>query len=332
MKPKSSALLPALFVIGLVGLVTFLVWGFSRARQPAQGFFQGEVEAREIQVSGKLPGRVESVAVRLGDRVAQGDLLFTIDSPEVTAKRGQAEAAREAAAALQRKAETGPRAQELRAAEEQLHQAEAARDLATVTFERIQRLHADGVIPAQRRDEAEAHFKAARAAEATARALLEMAREGARTEDIEAAAAQTRRAVAAVAEVDSFVSETRIHAPRNGEVASILIEAGELAPTGFPIIKLVDLEDIWVVLQIREDDLGVLPVGTRFEGRVPALAGRAFEFEVTWMAPLGAFATWRATSLSDGFDLKTFEVHARPRQPIPGLRPGMSVVVDRAKL
>jgi HlyD family secretion protein len=332
MKPKTSALLPVLFIIGLVGLITFLVWGFARARQPAQGVFQGEVEAREIQVSAKLAGRVASVAVRRGDRVEAGDLLFTLDSPEVTARRGQAEAAREAAAALLRKAETGVRLQELRVAEEQVRQAEAGRSLAAVTFERIQRLHDDGVIPAQRRDEAEAHYQAARAAETAARALLDMAREGARAEDIEAAIAQDRRAAAALEEVDAFVRETRIHAPRAGEVASLLLEAGELAPAGFPVLKLVDLEDIWVVLQIREDDLGLLPVGTRFTGRVPALAGRGFEFEVSWMAPLGAFATWRATSLSDGFDLKTFEVHARPRQPIPGLRPGMSVIVDRAGL
>jgi HlyD family secretion protein len=332
MKSPKSAIAPALFSIGLAGLITFLVWGFVRARQPVQAFFQGEVEAREIQVSAKLPGRVEQVAVRLGDRVEPGDLLFSIDSPEVVAKQNQAEAAREAASALQKKVETGAREQEISAAEQQVRQAEAGMRLAAVTFERIQRLYEDGVLPAQRRDEAEAHFKAAQAIEAAARAMLDMAREGARHEDIEAAIAQTRRAAAAVAEVDAFVRETKIYAPRAGEVASVLIETGELAPAGFPIIKLVDLEDIWVVLQIREDDLADLPVGKRFKGRVPALRGAEFEFEVTWMAPLGAFATWRATGLSSGFDLKTFEVHARPRQPIPGLRPGMSVLVDRASL
>jgi HlyD family secretion protein len=329
MKEKASPLIPALFIIGLVGLITFLIWGFVRAHQPAVAFFQGEVEARQIQVSAKLPGRVDEMAVRLGDRVERGDLLFTIDSPEVAAKRRQAEAAQEAAAALRRKAEAGAREQEVRAAGEQLRQAEAGRALAAVTFERIERLHEEGVLPAQRRDEAEAHFKAALAAETAARALYEMAQEGARPEDIEAAAAQERRAAAALEEVDAFVRETRIHAPRAGEVASLLIESGELAPAGFPILKIVDLEDVWVVLQIREDDLGSMPVGRRFQGRVPALEGRSFEFEVTWMAPLGAFATWRATSLSDGFDLKTFEVHARPVNPIPGLRPGMSVLAER---
>ncbi|TVR54742.1 MAG: biotin/lipoyl-binding protein [Puniceicoccaceae bacterium] len=330
MKSKSSILVPVLFLVGLVILVTFLLWGLVRARQAPAGYFQGEVEAREIQVSGKLAGRIDGVAVRLGDRVAAGDLLFTIDSPEVEAKRRQAEAAREAAAALFRKAETGAREQEIRAAEQQLLQAEAGRRLASVTFERIGRLYEDGVLPAQRRDEAEAHYQAARAAETAARALYEMAQEGARTEDIEAAGAQERRAAAAVDEVEAFVRETRIHAPRAGEVAAILIEQGELTPAGFPVVKLADLEDIWVTFQVREDDLGAMAVGTRFEGRVPALDGSSFEFEVTWMAPLGAFATWRATSLSDGFDLKTFEVHARPVEPIPGLRPGMSVLVRRS--
>lgn len=329
MKSKLSSLVPVLFIIGLMGLITFLLWGFVQARGPASGVFQGEVEAREIQVSSKLPGRVDHMAVRLGDRVEAGDLLFTIDSPEVAAKQRQAQAAQEAAAALLRKAETGLREQEIRAVEQQLRQAEAGSQLAAVTFERIKRLHEDGVLPAQRRDEAEAHFKAARAAETAARALFEMAGEGAREEDIEAARAQEQRALAVVEEVQALERETRIHAPRAGEVGSLLIETGELAPTGFPILKLIDLEDVWVVFQIREDDLGGMPVGTHFDGRVTALDGQTFPFEVTWMAPLGAFATWRATSLSDGFDLKTFEVHARPVNPIPGLRPGMSVIVKR---
>lgn len=322
-------LLPVLFVLGLTGLTGFLLWGFVSARQPAPAFFQGEVEAREIQVSAKIPGRIDHVAVRLGDTVAPGDLLFTLDSPEVTAKRRQAEAAQEAAAALRRKAESGAREQEVRAAGQQLRQAEAGKHLASVTFERIQRLHEEGVLPAQRLDEAQAHLAAATATATAAQALYEMAREGARVEDIEAAMAQERRAAAALEEVDAAVRETRISAPRAGEVAALLIQAGELTPAGFPVVRIVDLNEVWVVFQIREDDLGAMAVGTRFDGRVPALNGNTVQFEVTWMAPMGAFATWRATSLSSGFDLKTFEVHARPVAPVAGLRPGMSVLVER---
>ncbi|MCD8482900.1 MAG: efflux RND transporter periplasmic adaptor subunit [Verrucomicrobia bacterium] len=257
--------------------------------------------------------------------------FFTIDSPEVAAKRAQAEAAQAAAAALRRKAQTGAREQEIQAARQQMLQAEAGKHLATVTYERIQRLFEDGVLPAQRRDEAEAHLASVTAAATAARALYEMASEGARTEDIEAALAQERRATAALEEVEAILSETRISAPRRGEVSSLLIESGELAPAGFPIVRLVDLDDVWVVFQIREDDLGDKPVGTRFRGRIPALGGREYTFEITWMAPLGAFATWRATSLSGGFDLKTFEVHARPVESIVGLRPGMSVLVEQVK-
>lgn len=329
MNTKSNVLLPALFIFGLIALIAFLLWGFLSVRQPQTAFFQGEVEAREIVVSAKIPGRVDQLPVRLGDRVAAGDFLFSIDSPELAAKRRQAEAAQEAANALRRKAEAGAREQEIRAAEQQMRQAEAGHRLAAVTFERIERLHEDGVLPAQRRDEANAHLAAALAAKTAASALYEMAREGARSEDIEAALAQERRAHAALAEVDAFVRETTITAPRAGEVAAILIAKGELAPAGFPIIRLVDLEDVWVVFQIREDDLGSMQVGTRFHGKVPALNNGTFPFEVRWMAPLGAFATWRATSLSTGFDLKTFEIHARPLEPIANLRPGMTVLVER---
>ncbi len=308
-----------------------LVVGLWLSFRPAPVILEGEVEATEIDVAAKVPGRVDAVAVKLGQTVARGDLLFTLESPELRAKLAQAEGARDAAGALRRKADTGARQEEIRAAEQQWLRAKAAAELADVTLERVERLHQDGVVPRQRRDEAEAQARAARAAAASAQAMHEMAVAGAREEDKAAAAAVAAQAGGAVSEVEAYLAETRIEAPQAGEVAALLIDAGEIAPAGFPVVTLVDLNDIWVVFQIREDLLAGIGLGTELTGRVPALGNREVTFKVDYLAALGAYATWRATSASAGFDLKTFEIRARPVAPVPGLRPGMSVIVPRPR-
>lgn len=313
-------------IVGTLCVIGFLAIGLWLAFQPPELNLEGEIEATEIDVSGKLPGRVSRVFVKLGQRVEAGELLFTIASPETQAKLTQAKAAQNAAAALSRKADTGAREQEIRAAKQVWQQAEAAAELAESTFARVQRLLDEGVVPRQRRDEAQAKADAARAAAEAAKASYDLAQDGARSEDKDAAAANQEQAAGAVAEVEAYLVETEIKAPIAGEVASLLVDAGELAPTGFPVITLVDLDDVWAVFQIREDLLPGLEMGTEFTAAVPAIGDESVRFKVSYIAPLGAFATWRATSASDGFDLKTFEVRARPTEPVDGLRPGMSVV------
>ena len=288
---------------------------------------QGEFEAAQVDVSSKVPGRVAELLVDLGQRVRKGDPLARIESPEVRARLEQAAAAQAAATAQRRKADGGAREEETRGAEQQWRRAEAAAALAKTTWERLERLQRDGVVTAQRRDEAEANWKAAQAAAAAARAVYDMALAGARREDRDAAAALVRQARGAVSEVEAFLGETTLAAPRDGEVSARNLEPGEIASPGYPVLSLVDLTDAWAVFNLREDRLAGLRLGERLQARVPALA-REVELRVTLIAPLADFATWRSTSASGGFDLKTFEVRARPVAPVDGLRPGMSVVVD----
>ena len=328
MKPSRFSILATLVTLGVAALLATGLWLSFR---PKPVLLEGEVEATEYDVAAKVPGRVDTVAVKLGQSVERGTLLFTLESPELRAKLTQAEGARDAAGALRRKADTGARQEEIRAAEQQWLRAKAAADLADVTLERIERLHREGVVPRQRRDEAEAQAKAMRAAAASAQAMFEMANAGAREEDRAAATAVAAQAGGAVSEVEAYLAETRIKAPHAGEVSSLLIDPGEIAPAGFPVITLIDLNDVWVVFQIREDLLAGIGMGTPLTGRVPALGNREVTFQVDYVAALGAFATWRATSASAGFDLKTFEIRARPTAPIAGLRPGMTVVVPRGQ-
>ena len=297
------------------------------ARKPVPVVIQGEVDATDVSVAAKIPGRVAQILVREGQSVARGDLVAILESPELDAKMAQAEAAFRAAEAQQQKAEHGTRTEEIRAACNQWQKALAATELADKTYQRVDRLHADGVLPAQKRDEAEANLKAARETAAAAKAVYDMALAGARREDRRTAAALLDQANGAVCEVAAIREDTRLRAPIAGEVALRVVEAGEVISAGFPLVKIVDLNDVWVVFHLREDLLADIRMGTTLTARIPALADRRINLAVDYIAPMGDFAAWRATRARGDFDLKTFEVRARPTRPVDGLRPGMSAIV-----
>ena len=315
----------ALFVLAL------LVWGFWRASQPPPEVFQGQMEARETDIAGKVTGRIAEVLVKEGDRIQAGALLIRMDSPEVAAKLAQATAAQQAAQAVAQKAQNGARPQEIEMARMQWQRAETAAQLAQTSFRRVDGLAREGLVADQKRDEAEANWKASRDAAIAARAQYDMARIGARPEDKAAADAQVRQVSGVLAEVEAARAETELRSPVAGEVAKVLAKAGELSPQGVAVATVVDLNDQWVVLNVREDRLSRFAVGNEFDAVLPALpeAARRARFKVYYSAALPDFATWRATRGGAGFDVRTFEVRARPMQPVAGARPGMSVLVEQ---
>jgi HlyD family secretion protein len=313
-----------------VAVIVFGLWAWASAvSRPAPEVLQGQVEGTLINVSGKLAGRLASIEVREGQRVARADLVARLEGPDVQARLDQARAARDAAAAQRDKAYHGAREEEVRQARSMWERACHGADLAERSFRRLERLNDDGVVPAQRRDEAEAQWKTARDAQNAARAALDMAESGARDEDKAAAAALVDRAAGAISEVNAAMAEMTILAPAAGEVYRRNAEPGEVVPAGYPVVTLLDPSDTWVVLQLREDRLAGAVIGTPVTVRVPALGDRRLDLEVSYIAPMGDFATWRPSSAQGGFDLKTFEVRARPRVPVAGLRPGMSAIVVR---
>jgi len=315
-----------LAAVAAAGLWAF-VRTWQRVSQPPPDIIQGQVEATEIDVSSKIPGRLGSIAVVEGSVVAKGDLVATLDSPEIEARLAQAEAARDAAAAQRDKANRGVREEEIRAAEANWRRAREASVLAETTFRRVERLARDGVAPTQRRDEAETVWKSAREAEAAAKAVLDMAVSGARTEDKAAAAAVVGVADGTIAEVRSYLRETAVRAPAAGEVYRRNLEPGEMVSAGLPIVTLVDLADVWATFHLREDRLRGLTVGSTVSIEIPALGGRRADFKVSYLAPEADYATWRPTTAQGGFDVKTFEVRARPVTPVDGMRPGMSAIL-----
>jgi len=316
-----------LVLVVVIGVVTGIgAWAW-KLSQPLPDVRQGQVEGTLVNVSAKIPGRVAAIAVREGQIVKASDLLVTLESPEIQAKLDQAEAAREAAAAQRDKAYHGAREEEIRQARTMWERAQHGTELAEKTFKRVDRLNADGVLPAQRRDEAEAQLKTARDAEAAAKAAFDMATKGAREEDKQAAAALVSRATGAINEVQAYMKETRLSAPIAGEVYKRNSEPGEMVGAGYPIVTLLDPADLWITFQFREDKLAGLRLGDNLTVRVPALKDQVLQLRVSYIAPVGDFATWRATSAQGGFDLKTFEVRARTAAPVSGLRPGMSAIL-----
>ena len=195
------------------------------------------------------------------------------------------------------------------------------------TFARVQNLFKEGVIPEQQRDEAETKMKAARETANAAMAIWQKAEKGARTEDKDAAIAMVQRADAAIQQVQSYLDETTIYSISEGEVSGINVEEGELVPTGFPVVTVLNPDDIWLTLFIREDYLSIFNTGSKFKAKIPGLENREFDFMVNYVSPTGDFARWNATKTSGEFDLKSFEIEARPVSKIEGLRPGMTAVV-----
>jgi HlyD family secretion protein len=315
-----------LAVVAVAGVWTF-VRTWQKVARPAPEILQGQIEATEIDVSSKIAGRLDAIAVVEGAKVRQGDLIATLDSPEITAKLAQVRATRRAASAQRDKADRGAREEEIRAAEANWRRTREAATLAETTFHRVERLARDGVAPVQRRDEAETVWKSSREAEAAAKAIYDMAQSGARTEDKASAAAMVGVADGAVAEVEAYLRETKVHAPAAGQVYRRNLEPGEMVAPGLPIVTLVDLDDVWAVFHLREDRLAGLTVGSRLEVSVPALGNSRAIFQVSYLAPEADYATWRPTSSQGGFDVKSFEVRARPVGHVEGLRPGMSAIV-----
>ena len=288
---------------------------------------QGTVECTTYKASSKVPGRIEEMRVREGQHVEKGELLYVLSTPELDAKLEQAEAARSAASAINRKADTGARVQQKEAAMNLWQQAQAGKILAQKTYDRVSKLYAQGVVPAQKLDEATANLEAMTATEAAARAQYELVEDGASVEDKDAAAAQVRMAQGAVDEVESYIGDAMVYSPVTGEVSTVIAEAGELVGTGYPVVAILDTSDMWVTFNVKETLLPRIHVGTRMTAYIPAL-DRDVELEVSYISVQADFATWSATRTQGGFDIRTFAVKARPVAASDRLRPGMSAIVD----
>ena len=320
--------LSAIIIIALVICITS-IYAVTKSHDYT---LQGEIDMQTINVSSKVPGRIAELQVKKGDIVEKDKVLAILDTPEIQAKLDQTNALLDAAKAQNTKAETGARNEQIAMALNTLKQAQAGQELANKTYLRMKNLYEEGVIPAQKMDEALAAYNSANSTVAVAKSNYEMLLNGTRKEDKSTAAANVKLAEGAVSEVESFLNENQLKAPINGEVTQINSEVGELVATGFPVVVISNPDDVWATFNIREDMLKKIKVGKVIKVKIPAISNKPFEFKVNYISVLGNFATWKATRAKGEFDMKTFEVRMVPTEQIDGLRAGMSALVDWNKI
>lgn len=315
-----SAFTIVVIVVAVIGFVCF--------GNNDDNVIQGEVEVSEYRVSSKLSGRIAEICVTEGDFVHKGDTLAILDVPEVEAQKRAAEATQDAAKAVSDMADNGARKEQIQAAYQLWQQAVAASDIAEKTYKRLQNLYNEGVISAQKRDEAFAAYKATQAQVLAAKSQYDMAKSGARNEERKAASDQANAAKNATDVVKSLLRETVQIATADGEVSEIFPKVGELVGLGSPIMSISEMNDMWGTFNIREDQLNGMKVGDTFKAYCPAF-DKEIEMKVYHIKDQGSFAVWKATKTNGQYDIKTFEVKARPSKPVEGLRPGMTLIIRK---
>lgn len=326
-KTQHKNILLAISVFTIVVIVVAVI-GFVCFGNNDDNVIQGEVEVSEYRVSSKLPGRIAEICVTEGDFVHKGDTLAILDVPEVEAQKRAAEATQDAAKAVSDMADNGARKEQIQAAYQLWQQAVAASDIAEKTYKRLQNLYNEGVISAQKRDEAFAAYKATQAQVLAAKSQYDMAKSGARNEERKAASDQANAAKNATDVVKSLLRETVQIATADGEVSEIFPKVGELVGLGSPIMSISEMNDMWGTFNIREDQLNGMKVGDTFKAYCPAF-DKEIEMKVYHIKDQGSFAVWKATKTNGQYDIKTFEVKARPSKPVEGLRPGMTLIIRK---
>lgn len=323
-KSQHNNILLAIIGFAAVIAVVALIGFFTLGREDS--IIQGEVEVTEYRISSKLPGRILKLLVKEGDLVRAGDTLAILEVPEVNAQKKAAEATQGAADAMSEMADNGARKEQIQAAYQLWQQAIAARDIAQKSYNRVQNLYDSGVMSAQKRDEALAAYQATEAQVNAAKSQYDMAKNGARWEEKKAAAKQAQAAKSAVDVFKSLLNETVQVATMDGEVSEVYPEIGELVGTGSPIMSIAVMNDMWGTFNIREDQLKGMKIGDTFKAYVPAF-DKEIQMKVYYIKDQGAYAVWKATKSNGQYDLKTFEVKAKPLTKIEGLRPGMSLII-----
>jgi HlyD family secretion protein len=325
-RPAGGSPIPAIIVSVVIAAVAVLsIWYLVRG-QPL--LVQGEVDATRFDIAARVDGRVAEIPVERGQNVAAGAVLVKIDNPETIAKNQQALAAKIVAEAQLANIRVGTRAEVIAARKAAMERAQSSVVLAQKTYDRVNQLAASGNAPQARLDQATDSLHESERAADQAKSAYEQAVNGYTREEHEIAEANVGKAVADIKAVQSILDQMEVYAPVASQVYQRNVEPGEYVSPGVPLITLIDLGDMWVHFDLREDLVKTLKVGDRFNVRIPALADRSIAVEVKLIATKGEYASWRATRATGDFDLRTFSIRAYPVEKVPELRPGMSAYLD----
>lgn len=321
-----SVLIAVAALVGVVAIVALIGFFFLPGHVE---IIQGQVDVSEYRISSKVPGRILELKVNEGDFVHAGDTVAILEAPEVEANEESAQAAVSAAEALSDMANNGARQEQIQGALEMWNKAKAGLDIAQKSYERVNRLFEEGVMTAQKRDEAYANFQAMQAQALAAKSQYDMAVNGARNEEKRAAAEKVNMAKGQVSLVKAYKKETVQCATHDGQVSEIFPKVGELVGTGSPIMSILMVDDMWGAFNVREDQFNGMKVGDEITAMIPAFDGKEIKMEVFFIKDQGTYAVWKATKAEGQWDLKTFEVKARPKEKVEGLLPGMSLILKK---
>jgi HlyD family secretion protein len=324
--PKSAARVPSIIVAIVAAAVIVLSMYYLMRPEPL--LVQGEVDATRLDIAARVDGRVKEIPVERSQNVAAGAVLVRIDNPETLAKHGQMTAAKAVAEAQLANILAGTRPEVIAARKAALERAQAAQILAQKTFDRVQHLTEQGNAPQARLDQVTDNLHESERAVDQAKSAYDQAVNGYTREEREIARANLEKASADIQAVQSIVDQMAVYAPVAAQIYQRNVEPGEYVSPGVPLVTLIDLADVWIHFDLREDLVKTLKVGDRFDVRVPALGDRRITVEVKLIATKGEYASWRATRATGDFDLRTFSIRAYPVQPVPELRPGMSAYLD----
>jgi HlyD family secretion protein len=324
--PKSAARVPAIIVAAVAAVVIALSAYY--LLRPVPLLVQGEVDATRLDIAARVDGRVKEIPVERGQNVPAGAVLVRIDNPETLAKHVQMTAAKAVADAQLANILVGTRVEVIAARKAALERAQAAQVLAQKTFDRVQTLTGQGNAPQARLDQVTDNLHESERAVDQAKSAYDQAVNGYTREEREIARANLEKASADIQAVQSIVDQMAVYAPVAAQIYQRNVEPGEYVSPGVPLVTLIDLADVWIHFDLREDLVKTLKVGDRFDVRIPALGDRSVTVEVKLIATKGEYASWRATRATGDFDLRTFSIRAYPVAPVPELRPGMSAYLD----
>lgn len=324
---ENKSLIIALGIV-IVALIVLTIIGFLFLR-PRTDYYQGQVEATTVRVSGKLPGRVVEIFAHEGDTVQAGDTLIHIHSSLADARLMQAEAMEDVARQQNKKIDAGTRSQIITGAYNLWQQAVAAEGIAKKTYDRLEALYKQDVVSEQKRDEAKAMYNAAQAATAAAKSQYDLAVSGAQSEDKQSAAAMVQAAAGGVSEVKALLEDQYLTAPISGEIITVYPEVSELVALGAPLMEIAELDNMWLTFNVREESLENLPMGKEVSVMIPALGKKEIDAKIYYIRDMGAYAVWSATKATGQYDSKTFKIKMSPTSKVENLRPGMSVILEK---
>jgi HlyD family secretion protein len=323
---RTPSTIPSI-IVSVVAVVVVALSLFYLLR-PEPLLVQGEADATRLDIAARVDGRVKEIPVERGQNVPANAVLVRIDNPETVAKLDQMKAAMVVAEAQLANVLVGTRVEVVAARKAELERAQAALVLAQKTFDRTRILTEQGNSPQSRLDQMTDSLHENERAVDQAQSAYEQAVNGYTKEERAISKANLEKANADIQSVQSIIDQLVVYAPVASQVYQRNVEPGEYVSPGVPLITLIDLADVWIHFDLREDLVKTLKVGDRFDVRIPALGDRSITVEVKLIATKGEYASWRATRATGDFDLRTFSIRAYPVQPVPDLRPGMSAYLD----